>query len=111
MKSFDFNALTQPTLETKLGDLVLHITTPAERLIEQLAASADDLTALAENGKAVEQARVSYQFIAEIMSCNTEGITITADDLRDKYKVGTYALTAFVVCYMDFINEIHNAKN
>lgn len=111
MRTFDFNALTQPTLEVKLGNLELHVTTPPERMIEQLASAAEELTALAESGNVLEQSRVSYQYVAELLSCNTEGITFTADDLRDKYRLSSFMLTAFVVNYMDFINEIHNAKN
>ena len=109
-KTFDFNAITQQTLETKLGDIVLHITTPPEKLIEQLASSIGDITSY-EKEKTAEQSRAAYNLIAELMSCNTEGIKITGDDLRDKYHVAPLVLAAFSVSYMDFINDFHNAKN
>ena len=108
-RSFDFNAITQQTLETKLGDQIFHVTTPHERLIEQLSASMDDLTDPA--GKSIEKVKASYRLTAELISCNLEGITVTADDLRDKYKVPPIALAAFVTGYMEFINDFHNAKN
>jgi hypothetical protein len=110
MKTFDFNAITQQTLETKLGDTTLHITTPPEKLIEQLASTIEDLTSF-DKEKTAEQSRAAYALIAELMSCNTEGLKITGDDLRDKYKVAPLVLTAFAAAYMDFINEFHNAKN
>lgn len=114
-KVFDFNALTQHTLETRLGgpeNTVLHVTTPPERLIEQLAASQDEMYDLWKSeGRNIEKARASYEMAAAIISCNTEGRKVTAEDLRDKFNVYPAALAAYLTAYMDFINEFHNAKN
>ena len=115
-KVFDFNALTQETLETKLGgpdNTVLHVTTPPERLIEQLAASQGDIDRLMdkENTDIMNKSNVSYDMAAKLISCNTEGVTVTADDLRNKYKIYPAALAVYLAAYMDFINEFHNAKN
>lgn len=111
-KSFDFNAITQQTLETKLPGIVLHVTTPPERLIEQLAASQEEMGSLwAAEGNNVEKARAAYSLAAQLISCNVENVTITAEDLRDKYKIPPVALAAYVTAYMDFINEFHTAKN
>lgn len=111
-RSFDFNSITQETLETKLPGIVLHVTTPPERLIEQLAASQEEMNRLwSTEGNVVEKSRAAYKLAAEIISCNVEGVTVTADDLRDKYKVIPVALAAYLATYMDFINEFHNAKN
>lgn len=109
-KSFDFNAITQETLETKLGDVVLHITTPPEKFIEQLA-STMGAGLLDDSAAVAEQSRAAYDLIASLMSCNVEGIKITGEDLRDKYRVAPLVLKAFAVSYMDFINDFHNAKN
>lgn len=112
-KTFDFNSITQQTLEVTLCDpehTVIHVTTPPERLIEQLAASIDELTSQ-EVGRNIEKIRASYQLVAELLSCNVEGILITADELREKYEIAPLVLAAFVPAYMDFINEFHNAKN
>lgn len=110
---FDFNAITQQTLETRLDACtVIHVTTPPERLIEQLAASQTEISGLwGAEGNDVEKVRVSYKLAAELISCNIEGVTITADDLREKYKIYPVALAAYLSTYMDFINEFHNAKN
>lgn len=117
-KVFDFNALRQNTLETRLGgpnNTVVHVTTPPERLIEQMAASQGELNKLmnSENADTFEQSRVSYELAAKLISCNTEGVTVTADDLRDedKYNIAPAALAVYLAAYMDFINEFHNAKN
>lgn len=114
-RTFDFNAVLQQTLETKLNDpegTVLHVTTPPEGLIEQLAASQDEMSSLwAANGSNVEKVRAAYKLAASIISCNIEGITITPEELRDKYRVPPVALAAYVGVYMEFINDFHNAKN
>lgn len=111
-KTFDFREIDKASIEITLNDpegTVLHVTTPPERLIEQLAASADELTKM--NGNNIEKVRASYALNAELISCNLEGVTVTADDLRGKYNVKPIALAAFTAAYMEFINEIRNAKN
>lgn len=115
-KVFDFNALTQETLETKLGgpdNTVVHVTTPPERLIEQLAASQGEIDTLMsrEDAGIMQKSGTAYDLMATLISCNTEGLTVTADDLRDKYKIYPAALAVYAAAYMDFINEFHNAKN
>lgn len=114
-KVFDFNAISKHTLETKLNDIegtVLHVTTPPENLIEQLAASQEELTNLWKaEGNTVEKSHKAYELAAKLMSCNEEGVTITADDLRGKYRVYPMALVQYIGVYMEFINEFHNAKN
>ena len=110
-KSFDFNAITQQTLETKLPGITLHVTTPPERLIEQLASSQDELGSLwGAEGDAVEQVRAAYTLGASIISCNLENVTLTAEDLREKYQVAPVALAAYFTTYMDFINEFHKKQ-
>lgn len=112
-RSFDFNAILQETLETRLdAQTVLHVTTPPERVIEQLAASQEELESLKDvEGKEMEKVRASYRLAAEIISCNTEGVKVTAEDLRDKYKLPPVTLALYLATYMDFINEFHAAKN
>lgn len=111
-RSFDFNAITQQTLETKLPGIVLHVTTPPERLIEQLAASQEEMGGLwAAEGNTVKKSRAAYELVAKLISCNVENVTVTAEDLCEKYNLPPVALAAYVTTYMDFINEFHTAKN
>lgn len=114
-KSFDFNALTQQTLETKLGgpdNIIIHVTAPPERLVEQLASALDEIQELSKaQGHEVEAVRASYDLAAKLISCNSEGLQITADDLREKFDIYPAALAAYLAAYMDFINDFHNAKN
>lgn len=110
-KSFDFNSFSRPALEVKLSkDTVLNVTTPPERMIEQLMGNADEIGKL-KDAKDMEAVRACFEFGAEIISNNLEGVTVTAEELRDKYKVGTFGLLAFFHAYTEFISEITNAKN
>lgn len=112
-KVFDFNSYQQHTLDITLCDsarTVLHITTPPERLIEQLASSIEDVSGLG-SGQPMAKVNASYKLCADLMSCNLEGITVTADELRDKYNIAPVMLAGFCTAYMDYINDFHNAKN
>jgi hypothetical protein len=110
-KSFDFNSFSRPALEVKLSkDTVLNVTTPAERMIEQLMSNADEISKL-KDSKDAEAVRACFAFGAELISNNLEDVTVTAEELRDKYKVSTFGLLAFFRAYVDFIAEITNAKN
>jgi hypothetical protein len=48
---------------------------------------------------------------ADFMSCNTEKLKVTGEELRHKYGFGLIYMTAFFKQYMAFVNEIQNAKN
>lgn len=114
-RTFNFNDLTQYTLETKLGgpdNTVLHVTTPPERLIEQMAAAQGEIDALTKGtGDIAAQSRLSYELAAKLISCNTEGVTVTVEDLRGKYGIYPAALAMYLTAYMEFINDFHKAKN
>lgn len=114
-KTLDFNALEKPTLELTMKDkarTVLHVLTPTEKLIEELQAAAPGITAAMEGKDAGMVAEV-YGLAAKLISVNQEGIEVTADDLRDpeKYGLGLEYLIIFFSAYLDFINEIAQAKN
>ena len=110
-KSFDFNSFNRPALEVRLNrDTVLNVTTPPERMIEQLMANADAIGRL-KGSNDIELIRSCFEFAADIISNNLEGVTVTAEELRDKYKVDGVGLLAFFNAYVEFISEITNAKN
>lgn len=111
-KTFDFNAISLNTLETRLdAATVLHVTTPPEYMIEQLEAAPGELAALREGGNNAEKSRAAYGLVAKLISCNTEGVTVTAEDLLTKYKIHPVVLSMYVTAYMEYINEFHTAKN
>jgi hypothetical protein len=113
MKMLDFNALQQPTWQVKLKDdaqTVVTLTTPTVDLVDRLLAAAPDIeTAVkTQDGRTIQ---ATFELIASIMNCNEEGLTFTAEELRDKYKLTLVDLFCFVAGYMAFIKELQDAKN
>lgn len=118
MKMLDFNALNRPVLPVCMCDeakTVITVTTPSEILIEELEATLPELQRIV-GGKNAEAVACCYDLAARLISCNREGLTVTADDLRTKYwpaekVVNMMYLVAFYNAYLDYIAEINNAKN
>lgn len=113
MKKLDFNALEQPVLELTLKDearTVVRATAPTEELVERLMSASAELQKVI-NDNTGETVKALFDLIAELISCNVDGITFTAEDLRDKYGIKLYEATVFVKVYLDFIQELNSAKN
>lgn len=112
-RRLDLNALEQPTLELTLLDeakTTVHMTFPEVKLIERLQAVAPDLRAV-QNSQDVSSINKLYQLAAELISNNEEGLQVTAEDLRGKYRVRFVHLVFIFNDYLDFIREINNEKN
>lgn len=113
MQALDFNALQQPTWPITLKDddkTQINLTVPSVDFVDRITAMAPQLKAAAKSkdGRAIQAA---YALIAEIMSCNDDGYTFTAEELRDHYHMSFLDLLVFVKCYMEFVEEIKEAKN
>ena len=112
-KTLDFNRIQRPTLELIMSDearTVINVTTPSEELVEKIIANLPELEAAAKRNDA-DSIKSSYTLAAEIISCNLEGLTVTAEELRDKYKMKLDYAILFFNAYLDFIHEIQDAKN
>jgi hypothetical protein len=113
MKALNFNSIQQPTWPVTLKDkdqTTVNLTAPSVDSVDRLTAMAPELTEAAENkdGRAI---RASYELVAELMGCNADGFTFTAEELRDKYQMTFLDLLVFVKGYLEFIAEIKDAKN
>jgi hypothetical protein len=113
MKALNFNSIQQPTWDVTLRDeaqTTVHLSAPSVDLVDRLVAMAPDLeeAAKTKDGKSV---RASYELVAEVMSCNEDSITFTAESLRDTYKMTFVDLLVLFKGYMEFIAEIKDAKN
>ena len=109
----DFNSIMQPTWPVKLKDdaqTVVHLATPTVELLDKLVASTPELQDAAKTKDGRTIAAV-YQLIADVMSCNDDGFTFTAEELRTVYRLTLLDLIRFVSGYLDFIKEIQDAKN
>lgn len=113
MKMFDFNAVQKPTWPVKLGDAdgtVVNLSYPTLELAERLAALAAEIGDIAakKDGKTIREA---FSIIAEVMNCNEDGFTFTAEELRDKYRMNLLVMAKFTAGYLDFLKEAKDAKN
>lgn len=112
-KTLDFNSLQRPTLELVMKDekkTKLHLICPKESLIERLEAGLKELNEVLKK-KDGSSIRACFTLAAELFSENDDGVTITAEALRDDYHLGIEDLVIFFSVYTDFINEIKSAKN
>lgn len=113
MQMFDFNAIQRPTWAVKLADdgqTVIHLSYPSLDLADRLTAMSDDLREAVDknNGVAIQNA---FSVVAAVMSCNEDGVTFTAEDLRDKYHMTLLGLARFTAGYLTFLKEANEAKN
>lgn len=108
----DFNRLLQPVLTVTLSDpekTTLHVNSPSLELVREIQLNFSELVRIlsTETGEELEAA---YDLAAKVMSCNREKRIVTHEELK-KCGVDTQALTAFFVQYVDFLEELKNAKN
>lgn len=110
---YDFNAVRRPGFCFKLRDAeqtVITVNTPdVSTYSKALTFTRNFKDMLKQDG---EQALSDYcGIVADLMSNNQEGLTITADDLGERYRLDFADLAAFMQIYFDFIDKIQNAKN
>lgn len=112
-KTLDFNVIVPPTLPLVMRDperTKIDVVAPTEGLVEELdAVGANMKEALEADVEASVPA--IYDLAARLISCNKQGLQVTAEELRDKYKLNLEALIVFYNTYMDFLNEVAGAKN
>lgn len=112
-KILDLNALDQPILEIKLRDAertIFRVTTPTTKLVDQFIAAKAEIGDVAKS-RDVGKIKKLYELTAELLSCNADYITVTAEELRDKYRLTFGDLVVIFAAYLDFIKEFNNAKN
>ena len=112
-RTFDFNALEQPTLEVTLMDEAqtkVCLTVPNEGVVERFLASSEEINKLVKNPNGA-LIRAVFDLWVDIFNSNADGLVFTAESLRDKYKIRLVHLVCFQATYLDFIAEIQNAKN
>lgn len=112
-KILDLNALDQPILEIKLRDpekTIFRVTTPTTKLVEKFIAAKAEIQDVAKTRDG-DKIKKLFELTAELLSCNADYITVTAEELRDKYRLTFGDLVVIFAAYLDFINEFNNAKN
>lgn len=112
-RSLDFNAIERPTLDIIMRDkdhTVLHVSAPTVDFVERMQALEPTIKKM-KNGDVRENFKKLYAFFAEVLSHNEDCIKVTAEDLRDVYKLNLVDLLAIYGAYEAFIDDIKNAKN
>ena len=107
MQMFDFNAIQQPTWPVKLADdaqTVVHLSYPS---LTAMSASLQEVV----NGNNSEIVKKAFGVVAEVMNCNADGLTFTAEELRDKYHMTLLGMARFTAGYLTFLKEANDAKN
>lgn len=113
MEMLDFNAIQQPTWPIKLKDqshTVVNLSYPTVELVDRLTAigAGLDKAVRKKDGKTI---KATFDVVAEVMSCNADGFTFTAEELRDVYHMTLLDVAQFVSGYLDFLKEAGNVKN
>jgi len=112
-KTFDFNSYDKPELEITLKDpdsTKIVLCTPTVALIERLQVAASDIKEVVKEGNE-NGISAMYGLMADLINCNIDGITVTGEELRSKYKMELVDVIVFYSLYMDFVDEIKAAKN
>lgn len=112
-KTFDFTSLEQPVLEITLNDEAhtkVRLTAPTEELVERFITFSQETKELIKNpdGSLI---RKIFELYADLFNCNEDGLKFTAESLRDTYKLKLVHLILFQPNYLDFIQDLQNAKN
>ena len=112
-KTLDFNTLAPQTLTLVMRDenkTRIEVGVPTELLVENLQQIAPQLTRMVQEPEKAEN-RDLYELAARLISCNHNDLTVTAEELRDKYRMNLEMMVAFYNAYVGFINDITNEKN
>lgn len=112
-KVLDLNTVERPTLELTLQDeakTTILVSTPSEGLVRELENISPELNKMLETGDK-ESVDTIYDLAARLISCNRQGRQVTAEELRTTYKMGLESALLFFSAYLDFINDLTNAKN
>ena len=113
LKKLDFNALERPVLEITLRDkaqTVVRVTAPTEKEVERFMAMAESVKSITQDNTG-ETVKASFELIAELMNCNLDEMTFTAESLRDDYGLKLYDALIFIKIYLEFLQELEGAKN
>lgn len=113
-RTLDFNAIQQPTLDLTMKDearTVVRVSVPTEGFVEEMQALEPLVKKMQKEGNSLDTFKQLYGFFAKVLSHNEDRLVITAEDLRDKFKLTLLDLFALHGVYMDFIDDLKNAKN
>jgi hypothetical protein len=113
VKVLDFNSarkLTQQIIMKDAAHTVVHLCVPCKGTVDKIGATLPELRN-ALTGKDEAAKRAIYDLAAELIRNNLDGFTVTGRELETKYNLDVEDLAIFYDVYVDFLNEIKDAKN
>lgn len=108
----DLNRSNDYTLELTLMDkdhTTLLVGLPTEAMEQELSCFSENLHKLAKGDK--ESIELVYDLAARLISRNRNFITVTAEELRTKYRMDLESAILFFSAYLDFLSKVTNEKN
>lgn len=112
-KILDLNTVERPVLTVVMQDDArtrIDVSTPTESLVGELQRMAPQLAQIVQHPDEMDS-RAPYDLAARLINCNRSFISVTAEELREKYRMNLESLLIFFGAYVDFIDEITKAKN
>jgi hypothetical protein len=112
-KTLDFNKVNRPVLHLIMQDddrTQIKVSVPTEALVSELDEVAPQLQEVLSSGDS-SMVEAAYDLAARLINCNRSSVTVTAEELRGKFRMNLETLIIFFGAYVDFISEITNAKN
>ena len=112
-RSLNFREFAQPKLHLTMNDAEgteLNVIAPTVELVERLEANYDILVGTLRRADR-ESISETWKLAADLISCNLEGIHVTVEDLKGRYRMSYEMLMAFLLEHIAFTKEIEAAKN
>ena len=109
----DFNSVEIKTLDIILRDddrTEVHLKFPTEGLVQELVSISPELHKAFEEGDTESLTR-TYDLVAKLINCNRDGIKVTGEELRKKYRMDFELIILFCANYLDFIQSVSESKN
>jgi hypothetical protein len=109
----DFNTIEVQTLDIVLRDEArtkVRLRYPTEGLVQELIHISPEMHKVLETGDP-ESLNLTYDLMARLINCNRDGFKVTGEELRTKYGMDFEMVIIFCTNYLEFVQELNNAKN
>lgn len=110
--TLNLNTAKRPVFTLTLMDdaeTTIHVKVPEMDLFKEIQAMASELDALNDGSSDAQDA--IYDITSRILSCNRENLTVTAGELRGKYRLGLEEVLLVYGSYTEFLTDIVQQKN
>jgi len=110
--ALNLNTAKRPVFTLTLMDdaeTTIHVKVPEMEMFKEIQGMSAELSALGDDSP--EAVDAIFDITSRILSCNRERLTLSAEDLRGKYRMGLEEVLLVFGSYMEFITDIVKEKN